>query len=69
MQLAGGAIIFGIFIAVYFIVMTFSLYTRRGSAINQRPYNNAHGDAPLANRASDLSHDRRAAIEYVRGTR
>jgi hypothetical protein len=69
MQLAGGAIIFGTFVVLYFVVVVYSMYTRRGSAINQRPYNNPYGDTPGAARASTLGHDERAAVQYVRGTR
>jgi hypothetical protein len=68
MQLAGGALIFGAFIVVYFFAVAYSLYTRRGSAINQHPYNNPYNDAPGASRVSSLSHDKRASIERVRGT-
>ena len=68
MQLAGGALIFGAFIVVYFFVIAYSLYTRRGSGINQHPYRNPYGDAPGASRVSELSHDKRASIERVRGT-
>jgi hypothetical protein len=69
MHLAGGALIFGIFIAVYFVITVYSMYTRRGSAINQRPYGHAHGDTPGAAVPSTLAHDTRAATQYVRGTR
>jgi hypothetical protein len=69
MHLAGGALIFGAFIVFYFVVFVYSMYTRRGSAINQHPYNNPYGDAPGASRASTLGHDPRAAADYVRGTR
>ena len=69
MQLAGGALIFGAFIVLYFVVLVYSLYTRRGSAINQRPDNNPYGDAPGAVGRSSLSHDERASIQYARGTR
>src|SRR5690348_9019661 len=57
MQLAGRAGIFGAFIVVYFVVLVYSLYTRRGSAINQRPYSNPAGDAPGATGSSQLAHD------------
>jgi hypothetical protein len=68
MQLAGGAVIFAAFIVLQFVVVVYSLYTRRGSGINQHPYRNPYGDAPGASRRSSLSHDKRAAI-YARGTR
>jgi len=69
MHLAGGALIFGLFIVVYFAVVVFSMYTRRGSAINQHPYRDPYGDTPGAQRQSTLAHDERAAIQYVRGTK
>jgi hypothetical protein len=69
MHFAGGALIFGVFLVVYFAVVAYTLYTRRGSAINQRPYRNPYGDAPGASRMSSLSHDQRASIRSARGTR
>ncbi len=69
MHLAGGAIFFGAFLVIYFMVAVHSLYTRRGSAINQHPYRNPYGDAPGAGRKSSLSHDERASIHSARGTR
>ncbi|HEY8763418.1 MAG TPA: hypothetical protein VIM18_04465 [Solirubrobacteraceae bacterium] len=69
MHLAGGALIFGAFVVVYFLVTVYSLYTLKGSAINQRPYRDPYGDAPGAERRSSLSHDERASIHYARGTR
>lgn len=69
MHFAGGALIFGLFIFFYFLVVVFSLYTRRGSAINQHPYRDPYGDAPGAWRRSSLAHDERASIQYARGTR
>jgi hypothetical protein len=69
MQFAGGTIIFVLFVVGYFVVITYGLYTRAGSAINQHPYNNPYGDAPGASRRSSLSHDERASIHQARGTR
>jgi hypothetical protein len=69
MQLAGGALIFGAFLLVYFLVVVYSLYTRRGSGINQHPYRDPYGDAPGAWRQSSLSHDERASIHFAPGTR
>ena len=69
MHIAGGALIFGLFIVAYFIVVVYSLYTRRGSGINQHPYRDPYGDAPGAWRKSTLSHDERASIQFARGTR
>jgi len=69
MHLAGGAIIFGVFIIVYFEVIVHTLYTRRGSGINQHPYRDPYGDSPGASRRSSLSHDERASIYFAPGTR
>jgi hypothetical protein len=69
MHLAGGTIIFVAFVVVYFVVTSYGLYTRRGSAINQHPYNDPYGDAPGASRKSSLSHDERASIFSAPGTR
>ena len=69
MHLAGGTIVFVVFLVAYFIVISYGLYTRSGSGINQHPYNDPHGDAPGASRKSSLSHDERATIRSARGTR
>jgi hypothetical protein len=69
MHLAGGAAIFALFIVVYFGVLVYSLYTRRGSAINQHPYRDPYGDAPGAWRGSSFSGDECATIRPARGTR
>ena len=67
--LAGGAWIFAAFIVVFLLATIYSLYTRRGSAINQRPYANVYTSAPGAQGPSSLSHDQSAASRYTRGTR
>jgi len=69
MHLAGGTVIFVLFVVLYFVVISYGLYTRAGSAINQHPYNNPYGDTPGASRKSSLSHDERASIHSARGTR
>jgi hypothetical protein len=68
-ELSGGAFIFIAFVVLFGLSVIYSLYTRRGSAINQRPYANAYTDAPGARGASVLSHDESAAARYTRGTR
>ena len=42
--MAGGAWIFLIVAVVLFFAFVYSFYTRRGSAINQRPYDPERGD-------------------------
>ncbi len=69
MHFAGGALIFGTFLIIYCAATVFSLYTRKGSAINQHPYRDPTADAPGAARTSSLSHDPRSSINYARGTR
>jgi hypothetical protein len=48
MTLSGGAFIFLAFVVLYTIVVIYSLYTRTGSGINQRPWRET---------VSSLSHD------------
>jgi len=67
--LAGGAWIFLAFVIAFTLATIYGLYTRRGSAINQRPYANAYTNAPGAQGPSVLSHDESAASRYTRGTR
>ena len=67
--LAGGAWVFLAFVIFFTFATIYSLYTRRGSAINQRPYANAYTNAPGAQGPSVLSHDESAASRYTRGTR
>jgi hypothetical protein len=69
MTIAGGAGIFLAVVVLYTLAVIYSLYTRRGSAINQRPYANAYTNAPGARGASVLSHDESAASRFTRGTR
>jgi hypothetical protein len=60
MNLAGGAFFFLAFIVLYIFAVTFTLYSAKGSGINQRPYGRG---------TSDLVHDRVAARNLTRGTR
>jgi hypothetical protein len=48
MTLAGGSLIFLAFVVLYLVAVTYSLYTRTGSGINQRPWKEGF---------SSLSHD------------
>jgi hypothetical protein len=68
MHLAGGAIIFGAFIVLFTLAVIYSFYTRRGSGINQRPYNDVYGNSPGAKGPSTLAHDKHAKITS-RGTK
>jgi hypothetical protein len=69
MTFAGGALIFLGFIVFYTLAVTFSLYSRRGSGINQRPHGGNYTSAPGARGASGLVHDRVAARNLTRGTK
>lgn len=66
--LAGGSWVFLTFVVLLFLAVSHGYYSRSGSAINQRPYNNGSGDAPGAEIPSTLGRDvdRR---DYSRGTR
>ncbi|MDX6510784.1 MAG: hypothetical protein QOE36_288 [Gaiellaceae bacterium] len=68
MQLAGGSLIFLAFTVFFTLVVMYSTYSRRGSAISQRPYGDQYSGAPGANGPSSLTHDARATWN-VRGTR
>jgi hypothetical protein len=67
--LAGGAWIFAAFLVVFTVGTIYSLYTRRGSGINQHPHGNAYSNAPGAKGASTVGNDRVAARNLTRGTR
>ena len=69
MEFAGGTAIFVLFVVLYLLVVTYGLYTRAGSGINQHPYNNPYGDSPGASRKRSLGHDERATFGSARGTR
>jgi hypothetical protein len=65
--LLGGSPIFAAFLVIFLFAVTFSLYTKRGSGISQRPYNKQYGGAPGASVPSSLSHDR-AATNWISRT-
>ena len=67
--LAGGSGIFATFIVLFTIAVIYSLYSRRGSGINQHPYANAYSSSPGATGSSTLGSDRVAASNLTRGTR
>jgi hypothetical protein len=69
LDLAGGWQIFGLFLIIFTVGLIFTLYTRRGSGITQRPYGDVYGGAPGARGSSVLHHDESAATRYTRGTR
>ena len=66
--LAGGTWAFLGFVLALFFAVAHGYYSRSGSAINQHPYHDPHGDAPGAAVPSTLGRDV-ARREYWRGTR
>lgn len=66
--LAGGSWVFLGFVVLLFFAVSHGYYSRSGSAINQRPYNNAGGDAPGAEIPSTIGRDV-ARRDYSHGTR
>ena len=69
LALAGGSGLFAAFIVILTLAVIYSLYTRRGSGISQRPYFNPYTNAPGASGASSVGNDRVAAQRLTRGTR
>jgi hypothetical protein len=69
--MAGGSGVFLGFLIVYFFVVTYTLYTRRGSGIEQRPYAKVYGGAPGASVPSSYSgHDDLVSVrDWSRGAR
>jgi hypothetical protein len=66
LALAGGSLIFLIFVIVFFFAVVFGYYTRRGSGISQTPYR--RGDGPPES-PSELSHDLTQDVRnWERGT-
>jgi hypothetical protein len=68
MELAGGAIIFGLFLVVFAAAVIYGLYTRRGSGIDEHPYGNPY-DAASSSRASGGAGGRDGIANWSRGTR
>jgi hypothetical protein len=67
MELAGGAVIFGIFLVVFALSVVYGLYTRRGSGIDEHPYGNPY-DAASSARAP-IGTGREGVANWTRGTR
>jgi hypothetical protein len=66
---ANGGSIFLAFVVVFTIAVIYSLYTRRGSGINQRAYGKVYGNAPGAREPSALRGNRDEFATWTRGTR
>jgi hypothetical protein len=54
LALAGGSLVFVIFVIVFLFAVVFGYYTRRGSGISQTPYRRADGPPESP---SELAHD------------
>jgi hypothetical protein len=67
MELAGGALIFGLFLVVFTAAVIYGLYTRRGSGIDEHPYGNPY-DAASSSRAGGGG-GREGIADWSRGTR
>jgi hypothetical protein len=71
MAFAGGAGIFAGFLVVFFFAVVWTLFTRTGSGISERPYFTQYGGAPGASGSSSVSgHDERVTMrDWSRGAR
>jgi hypothetical protein len=69
--LAGGNGAFAVFVVLLFVGVVWTLFTRGGSAISERPYFNQYGGAPGATGASSVTgHDERVTMrDWSRGAR
>jgi hypothetical protein len=69
--LAGGSGTFAAVIVVMFFAVAWTLFTRAGSAISERPYFNQYGGAPGATGSGSVTgHDERVTTrDWSRGAR
>jgi hypothetical protein len=69
--LAGGNGTFAVVLAVLFFGAAWTLFTRSGSAISERPYFNQYGGAPGATGSGSVTgHDERVTMRnWSRGAR
>ena len=69
--LAGGNGTFALVLVVMFFGLVWTLFTRTGSAISERPYFNQYGGAPGATGSSSVTgHDERVTMrDWSRGAR
>ncbi|MEA2482464.1 MAG: hypothetical protein QOC55_411 [Thermoleophilaceae bacterium] len=69
--LAGGSGTFALVLVAIFFGVVWTLFTRAGSAISERPYFNQYGGAPGASGSSSVSgHDERVTMrDWSRGAR
>jgi hypothetical protein len=71
LALAGGSGIFAAFLIVFVIAIVYTLFTVKGSAISERPYEKVYGGAPGANGSASASgrDDRVTVRNWSRGAR
>jgi hypothetical protein len=69
--LAGGSGTFGAFLVLMVFAVAWTLFTKAGSAIAERPYFNQYGGAPGATGSGSVSgHDERVTMrDWSRGAR
>jgi hypothetical protein len=69
--LAGGSGVFAAFVVVMFFGVAWTLFTKAGSGITERPYFNQYGGAPGATGAGSVTgHDERVTTrDWSRGAR
>ena len=69
--LAGGNGTFAAFVVLLFFGVVWTLFTRGGSAISERPYFNQYGGAPGATGSGSVTgHDERVTMrDWSRGAR
>jgi hypothetical protein len=69
--LAGGNGTFALVLVAIFFGVVWTLFTRAGSAISERPYFNQYGGAPGASGSSSVTgHDERVTMrDWSRGAR
>ena len=66
---ANGGTIFLVFVVLFTLSVIYSLYTRRGSGINQRSYGKVYQGAPGAKGESSMGSRRDEFSTWTRGTR
>jgi hypothetical protein len=69
-DLAGGSLIFLLFLVGFTVAVAYALYGRRASAITSQPYGKVYGGAPGATRSETRLRGRdRDITNWSRGTR
>ena len=66
--LAGGSIIFAIFMVLYTAAVIHGLYSRKGSGIAEHPFRSVYSNAPGAGEPKRHGRDREVMV-FTRGTR